>query len=784
MSFLASRTRSAPEGVGKPVRRREDPRLVTGAGCYTDDVNLPGQAYASIVRSPHAHARIVRIDTAPALASPGVLAVLTGADLVADGLKAISHRPVPANPHEVPLKSPGGSPFFVSEPLPLPVDRARFAGEPVAMVVAETALAARDGAERVTVEWEPLPAVVTSAAAIAAGAVAVWDACASNIAVETEAGEAAATDAAFGRAAHVVTLDSRINRVTGVPMEPRAAVGDFDASTGRYTVYAGSGGSWRIRGDVAVVLGVPAESVRVIAREVGGSYGTRNPCYPEYPLVAWAAKRVRRPVKWTGDRRESMISDCHARDLVVHAELALDADGRFLAYRAFNTSNVGAHTLSFIPLAKGIGISTSVYHVPAASLRGRAVLSTTAPTFPYRAAGRPEIMYVIERLVDLAAQRHGFDRIALRRNNLVKSSAMPYRNAVGLVYDSGDYAAALDRLVELSDWKGFESRRADARRRGRYRGIGFAHYIELNTGDPRERAEITVRPEGRIDVVLGTLSAGQGHETSFPQLIAEWFGVEHDNVKLITGDTDLMPVGGGTASGRSMRLGAVVMAKASDQIVEKGRRIAASLLEAAEPDIEFARRRFTVKGTDRSVDLFEAAAAAVRAGEPLAGACTEVMPVPSYPYGCAVCEVEVDPDTGVVDVVRHTTVDDVGRAVNPMILHGQAHGGIAAGMGQALWELCAYDESTGQITSATLMDYALPRADALPSFVTELSEVPSTSNPLGLRGGGEGGTTPALGAVVNAVVDALAEFGVEHLDMPVTPERVWRAIHGGHGYGT
>src|SRR5437867_1699922 len=380
--------------------------------------------------SPHAHAHIVRIDTAAALASPGVLAVLTGADLVADGLKPMSHRPVPTNPYEVPLKSPDGSAFFVSEPLPRPVDRARCAGEPVAMVVAETALAARDGAERVTVEWEPLPGVATSAGAIAAGAVAVWDACASNVAGETEAGDAAATDAAFARAAHVVTLDSRINRVTGVPMEPRAAVGDFDASTGRYTVYAGSGGSWRIRNDVAAVLGVPPESVRVIAREVGGSYGTRNPCYPEQPLVAWAARRVRRPVKWTGDRRESQLSDCHARDLVVHAALALDADGTFLAYRARNTSNVGAHTLSFIPLAKGIGISTSVYHVPVASLRGRAVLIHTTPTSPYRAAGRPEIMSVLDRPIDLAARRHGFDRIALRRKNLVPSSAMPYRNPV------------------------------------------------------------------------------------------------------------------------------------------------------------------------------------------------------------------------------------------------------------------------------------------------------------------------------------------------------------------
>ena len=778
MSFLESRTRSAREGVGKPVRRREDARLVTGAGCYTDDVNLPGQAYTSMVRSPHAHARIGRIDPAAALATPGVLAVLTGADFVADGLKPLSHRPVPTNPHEVPLRSPDGSPFFVSEPLPLPVDRARFVGEPVAMVVAESPLAARDGAERVVVDWEPLAAVVASTDAVAAGAPAVWDDCASNVAVETAAGDAAAADAAFARAAHVVRLDTRINRVTGVPMEPRAAVGAFDDTTARYTVYAGSGGSWRSRGDVAVALGVPPASVRVIAREVGGSYGTRNPCYPEYPLVAWAAKRLRRPVKWTSDRRESQMTDCHARDLVAHAELALDADGTFLAYRAVNTSNVGAHTVSFIPLAKGIGISTSVYHVPAASLRGRAVLSHTVPTFPYRAAGRPEIMYVIERLIDIAARTHGFDRVALRRKNLVMSSAMPYRNPVGLVYDSGDYAAALDRVVQMSDWAGFEPRRAEARRRGRYRGIGLAHYIELNTGDPRERAEITVSPEGRIDVVLGTLSAGQGHETSFPQLIAEWFGVEMNDVRLITGDTDLMEVGGGTASGRSMRLGAVVMAKASDQIVEQGRRIAASLLEAAEPDIEFAHRKFTVKGTDRSVDLFEVAAASVKSGAPLAGASTEVMPVPSYPYGCAVCEVEVDPETGVVEVVRHTTVDDVGRAVNPLILHGQAHGGIAAGIGQALWERCAYDEATGQLVAATFMDYALPRADALPSFATELSEVPSTSNPLGLRGGGEGGTTPALGAVVNAVVDALAEFGVQHLDMPVTPERVWHAIHG------
>ena len=423
----------------------------------------------------------------------------------------------------------------------------------------------------------------------------------------------------------------------------------------------------------------------------------------------------------------------------------------------------------------------SVYAIPAAAVNGRAVLTHTAPTTPYRAAGRPEVMFVIERLIDLAARRHGFDRVALRRRNLVPASAQPYRNPVGLLYDSGDYADAQDRVVALSDWAGFEARRAEARRRGRLRGIGIANYIELNTGMPRERAEITVRPPGRVDVVLGTLSSGQGHETSFAQLVAEWLGVGLEQVRLITGDTDLMPFGGGSHSGRSMRLGAVVMARASDQIVERGAQIAAWLLEAAAADIAFADRRFIVKGTDRAVDLFEVAAAALRADAPVAirgplsGVSDESMSVPSYPYGSAVCEVEVDPETGAVEVVRHTTVDDVGRAVNPLILHGQAHGGIAAGIGQALWELCHYD-ADGQPTAATFMDYALPRADGLPSFTTELSEVPSTSNPLGLRGGGEGGTTPALGALVNAIVDALAELGIEHLEMPATPERVWRAI--------
>ena len=780
VSFLSSRTRLAPEGIGKPVLRQEDSRLLTGGGCYSDDVNLPGQAYTCFVRSPHAHARIVRVDTAAALAAPGVIAVLTGRDAAADGVKPITHTPVPTNPHEEVIRP--RDVLFVAPHPPMPADRARFVGAIVAMVVADTPAAARDAAERVVADWEPLPAVTGSLAAAAPDAPILWGEAKSNVCVDTKAGDPAAVERAFARAAHVVRFETWVQRVTGVPMEPRAAVGVWDAASGRYTVHAGAGGLGRTQTGVAGALGVPESAVRVTAREVGGNFGTRNSCYAEFVLVAWAARRLGRPVKWTGERREAFMADYGGRDLAVRAELALDADGTFLGFRSANTSNVGAHAVSFNPLNKGMAIATTVYHVPAVSMHGRAVVTNTSPTTPYRSAGRPEVMFVIERLIDLAARRHGFDRVELRRRNLVPSSAMPYRNGFGVVYDSGDYRAALDRAVELADWAGFERRRAEARRRRRYRGIGVANYLELNTGFPRERAHITVRPEGWVELVLGTLSSGQGHATSFAQLLVEWLGVDLASVRLITGDTDVTVVGGGAHSARALRLAAIVMAKASDQIVEKGTRIAAWMLEAAPADIAFSGRRFTVRGTDRSVDLFRVAAAAARADAPpdcrgpLDGTSDETMPQPSFPYGAAVCEVEVDPETGVVDVVRYTTVDDCGRAVNPMILHGQTHGGIAQGVGQALWESCAYDAETGQLLSSTMMDYAMPRADMLPAFTTEISEVPSTSHPLGLRGGGEGGTTPALGAVVNAIVDALAELGVEHIEMPATSERVWQAI--------
>jgi len=785
MSFLQSRTKSAREGIGKPILRKEDARLLVGGGCYSDDVNLPGQAYACLVRSPHAHARIERVDASAARATPGVIAALTGADAAADGVRPLKHSPMPANPYEEMFGERDVR--FVAPHPPMDADRVRFVGEVVAMVVADTPAAARDGAERVVIDWSPLPAVARSLAAAEPDAPLLYEDTTSNVCVDCTVGDAAAVSDIFSRAPHVVRLETWIHRITGVPMEPRAAVGVWDGASGRYTVHAGAGGLGRTQTAVAAALGVPESAVRVVARDVGGNFGTRNSCYVEFALVAWAARRLGRPVKWTAERREALMADYGGRDLVSHAELALDADGTFLAFRTVNTSNVGSHVVSFHPLNKGLAIATTVYRVPVVSLRGRAVLTNTSPTTPYRSSGRPEVMFVMERLIDVAARRHGFDRVELRRKNLVPPGAMPYRNASGVLYDSGDYPAALERTLALADWEGFEARRAQARRRGRFRGIGVANYLELNTGFPRERAHVTVQPEGRVDVVLGTLSSGQGHATSFAQLLVEWLGVDLSAVRLITGDTDVTVVGGGAHSARALRLASIVMAKAADQIVDKGRRVAAWLLEAADADIEFAARRFTVKGTDRSVDLFDVAAAAQRSDAPedcrgpLDGLCDETLPQPSFPYGCAVCEVEVDPETGEVELVRYTTVDDCGRAVNPMILHGQTHGGIAQGVGQALWEHCAYDPETGQLLSATLMDYALPRADALPSFVTEISEVPSTAHPLGLRGGGEGGTTPALACVVNAICDALAELGVEHIEMPATPERVWRAIQSKGG---
>ncbi|MFZ2007012.1 MAG: molybdopterin cofactor-binding domain-containing protein, partial [Stellaceae bacterium] len=636
-------------------------------------------------------------------------------------------------------------------------------------------------AELIAIDYRPLPAVSAGAAAAAPEASRLWEQ--SNVVVDALVGDGAATDAAFAGAAHIARLDTHVQRVTGVPMEARTALAEYDPETERYTLYAGGGGVGRPRKDIAHMLGVEESRLRVVAYDVGGNYGTRNNTYPEFALACWAARRLGRPVKWLCERGEALLTDFQGRDLTVSAELALDAAGHFLAFRTSNLSNLGAYAASFVPLTKGTELSTSLYRTPVAHARARAVFSNTVSTAPYRSAGRPEVMFVMERLVDIAAREFGFDRVELRRRNLIPEAALPYPNPFGMTYDSGAYEQILDRTLALADWDGFPARRAASRAAGRYRGIGLGTYVESQSGSPFEEAVVHVRPEGLLEVEIGTLSSGQGHETSYAQLLADWLGVENHRVRLITGDTDRNKFAAGSHSGRSIRLASITIHAASQRIVEKGLRIAAHLLETAEADIAFAEGRFTVQGTDRSVELFAVAAAAERDARlpeelrgPLKGMGDVVSRISSFPHGWHIAEVEIDPETGRVELARYTAIDDVGRAVNPMIIHGQTHGGIAQGMGQALMEHCTVDPDSGQPLAGSFMDYAMPRAGDLPFFATDLSEVPSTTHPLGFRGGGEGGITPALGVITNAVVDALAEFGVTHIEMPATPEKVWRAM--------
>jgi carbon-monoxide dehydrogenase large subunit len=664
----------------------------------------------------------------------------------------------------------------------------RYAGQAVAMVVAETLAAAKDAAELVQIDYEPLPSVTETAAATEPDAPRLWDHAASNVCLDAEIGDREATEAAFARAAHVVSINTWIQRVTGVPMETRSAVALHDQKIGRTTLYCGSGGVVRQKREIAQILNLPFESVRIVAGDIGGNFGTKNSLFPEHPLLVWAAKKVGRPVKWTCERTEAFLSDYQGRDLVSQTELALAVDGTFLALRGSNLSNIGAYASSIIPLRKGVGIMSGLYRIPAAYFRARAVHTNTIPTIPYRSAGRPEAMFIIERLIDMAADLHGFDPVKLRRRNLIRPKELPYRNPTGVTYDNGEYERVMDHALQLADWKTFPKRRREAKKRGRLRGLGVANYIELTMGNPRERAEVIVRPDDTVDVIVGTLSTGQGHETSFTQCVSEWLGVPFEDVRLVQGDTDIVPVGGGSHSGRSMRMAGFVMGRASDKVIERGREIAGVLLQAGNKPVSFARGRFRVADTGAEIGLFEVARAAADRTDlpehlrgPLSAEHDETFKLGGFPYGSHACEVEIDPETGAIEIVRYSAVDDVGRAVNPMILHGQTHGGITQGVGQALWEHCVYEPESGQLLTASFMDYAMPRASKLPSFTTAISEVPSPGNPLGVRAGGEGGTTPALAVVINAVVDALSEFGITHMEMPATPERIWRAIQEARG---
>jgi carbon-monoxide dehydrogenase large subunit len=758
--------------IGKPLRRREDQRLVTGKGRFSDDFAVAGQCYAAMVRSPHAHARIGSIKTTEALAMPGVVAVLTGKDALDDGLGPIPHDPVPSTRFDLKLTAPDGSVPFIGPHLLLPIDKVRHVGEAVVMVVAESRAAALDAAEMVEVDWEELPHVTRSLDAIEEGAPAVWDEVPGNVFVDCEHINPEATEAAFAEAATVVRAKFRINRVTAVTMEPRAALADYDVETGRSTLYAGSGGAVRQKRELAAVLGIPQDDLRVLSYDVGGNFGARNRVYVEFGLVLWASRRLQKPVKFTASRSEAFLTDYQGRDLHTEVALALDADGKFLAMTADNISNVGARCVSLSPLSKGAGLITGSYHIPVARLRTRAVFTNTMCTQAYRSSGRPEVTYAIERLVDLAARKTGIDPIELRRRNLVASEDMPYRNAVGSIYDSGEYEANMERAMALFEWDGVEERRAAARARGKILGVGLANYVESSIGTPKERAEITVSPDGQIEVVIGTQPSGQGHETSFAQVVADMLQAPVENVHILLGDTDRVSVGGGSHSGRSMRHAGTVMTMASADLLGVARDRAAERLGLSPDVLEFTNGAFSAGDMNRSLSLAELSSDE----DPLAVARTNEMHSPVFPNGTAICEVEIDPVTCQIAISRYASVDDVGRCINPLIVHGQSHGGIAQGIGQAMWEDCAIDPETGQPLAGSLMDYGLPRMDSVPFFDCEIAEVHSPTNPLGIKAGGEGGTTPALATVTLAVLDALRPLGVEDIAMPITPERIWQAL--------
>jgi carbon-monoxide dehydrogenase large subunit len=769
--------------IGKPIRRAEDERLITGRGQFSDDFLLDGQTYAAMVRSPYPHARIRGIDSSRARKMKGVLGVFTGADCLADKLGPIPHDPLPKTRDDMKLHAPGGGPVFIGPHMLLPADKARHVGEAVAMVVAETKNQAFDAAEAVEVDYEELPFVIHSEEAIKPGAPAVWDELPGNMPVETWFGDRTATDKAFAHADHVVKLDMHIGRVTGVPIELRAAVAEYDKASGRYTLYAGSGGAVRQKNELSQVLGIKPDDLRVLSFDVGGNFGTRNRVFVEFGLVLWAAKKVGRPVKYTATRSEAFLTDYQGRDLVSKVELALRKDGKFLAMRATNISNIGARAVSFSPLSKGSGLIPGSYDIPAATLRAVATFTNTMPTQAYRSSGRPEVTYAIERLIDNAAIELGFDRVALRRKNLIKPKAMPYRNAVGMLYDSGRYEENMNWAMDIADWKGFSKRRRDAKKRGKLLGLGLANYVESSIGAPKEQAQIYVRPEGRVDVVIGTQPSGQGHETSFAQVVSDLLVVPVEKVKIILGDTDVVKVGGGSHSGRSMRHAATVFSKAAVDLIDKGKKIAALAMDVAPDTIEFTDDgRFSSRATNRSFDFFELAkeAANLTLPDDLKGGVSIVtdneMHDPVFPNGTAICEVEIDPDTGMVDITRYSSIDDVGRCINPLIVHGQTHGGITQGVGQAMWEQCYTDPDSGQPLCGSLMDYGMPRADTIPSFTCEIAEVLSPTNPLGIKAGGEGGTTGAPAAVVSAIVDALSVYDIRNITMPATPYSIWKAI--------
>jgi carbon-monoxide dehydrogenase large subunit len=768
-------------GWGQPVRRKEDPRLLTGRGRFVADRRIAGECHAVILRSPHAHARIRALDAGAARLAPGVLAVLTGEELAADGIGGIpSDFPLPFYPPRAGPPFPVVRPFFPC----LASERVRFVGEGVAMIVADTVEAARDAAELIEVDYEPLAAVTGTAEAAAPDAPQIWPEAPGNIAFTWEAGDREATDTGFARAHRVARAEIVNGRIIMAALETRGAIGEWDAASGRFTLNTASQMPHGIRHHLAGAFQMPEDRIRVLIGDVGGGFGLKNAVYPEYILVLWAARRLGRTVRWISERGEAFLADYHGRDNVSHAEMALDADCNFLALRVSTLANLGAYLAPrglLSPTSNTPGLSGS-YRTPAIHVTVRGVFSNTVPTDVYRGAGRPEAFYLLERLVDAAARELGIDPAELRRRNMVRPDEMPFRTPLGLVYDSGDLEKVLDTALANSDWAGFAERRRAAARRSRLRGIGLGHYTERVAGGWSESAEIRLGDDGRATAFLGTMSNGQGHETAYAQMIADRLGLGIDDVEIVQGDTDRIAAGHGTGGSASIAIAGAALDIAMTKVIERARRIAAHLLETAEADLEFDEGMFTVAGTDRRISLSLVARAAhdpaklppdIAPGLADSGAFKPAGP--TFPHGCHVCEVEIDPETGALTIVRYTMAHDFGRVLNPLLLEGQLHGGVAMGLGQAGFEHVVFDPENGQPLAASFMDYGPPRADDLPFFDFTAQRTPS-SNPLGVKGCGEAGATAAPPALMNAVADALAPLGIAHVDMPATPERLWRLI--------
>jgi carbon-monoxide dehydrogenase large subunit len=763
-------------GIGQPVPRTEDPVLVRGEGRYTDDIKLAGEAYAVMVRSRVAHGVIKAIDSAAARAMPGVLAVYTGADLAQYGpLKCI-----------VPFKNRDGTPMKQPPRPALATDKVRFVGDPVACVVAETQLQAKDAAEAVEIEIDALPAVVRPQAAAQPGAPLIHAEAPGNIALDYHYGDSEQVAAAFARAAHVTTLKLVNSRVVVNAMEPRAAIGVHDAATGRFTLHAPSQGVFGLRGNMADILKVEPKQVRILTGHVGGSFGMKSAPFPEYVCVLHAARALGRPVKWTDERSGSFVSDSHGRDHELTAELALDAEGNFLAVRIANFGNMGGFLSQVAPMPSTLNVVKNVqgvYRTPLIEVSTKCVFTNTSHVSAYRGAGRPEGNYYMERLIDAAAAEMGIDRVELRRRNQIRPREIPIKVASGSNYDSGDFPGVLKHALEAADVKGFARRKRESRRRGKVRGLGIGNFLEVTAPPSKEMGGIRFEADGTVTIITGTLDYGQGHAAPFAQVLSEKLGVPFERIRLLQGDSDELLAGGGTGGSKSIMHSGTAIVEAAAKVIEQGKQIASHVLEASVADIEFAQGRFVIAGTDRAIGIIELADK-LRSGLNLPEGVPSSLDVrhvsdgpgaSTYPNGCHVCEVELDPDTGVIEVVRYCSVNDFGTVVNPLIVEGQLHGGVVQGIGQALMELTVYD-ADGQFLTGSFMDYALPRASDSPEVNVLHHPVPATTNVLGVKGCGEAGCAGSLTSVMNAIADALSEFGIRHLDMPATPYRVWRAI--------